>query len=286
MIITDNLSSQTGLLFLGLPKSGKSTYLGALAAVVENPNYKGVFSFSGYPEERHLLESLIECWLQCCTVERTKGQDPFPNTLHLRDSTSNVNVTLNIPDLSGEIYDRQCERRNCSSDYVELARATNFVMLFCHAGRNYRNDPIPHVDIENEKEIEELEVKWKPSNVSLGAKLVDLLQMLLTLRDGTEKLRVAVVISAWDMVEEIRAYNPQNPKDFLTRNVALLDQYLESQKDEIDFEIFGVSAQGGSYEEAGSKARLLALNPLERILIAQGDATSKDIALPIKWLIG
>lgn len=279
-------SSPAGLLFLGLPKSGKTTYLGALAAVVENPSYSGAYKFAAYPEERQLLESLIDNWLQCNEAERTKGQEPFPNTLHLSDSASGAEVTLNIPDLSGEIYDRQCERRNCSEEYVELARSTDLVMLFCHAGRNYRNDPIPRLEGGNEAEIDDLEVKWKPSNVSLGAKLVDLLQMLLLLREDAAKLRVAVIISAWDLVEAVREIEPINPKQFIVRSVSLLEQFLESRKSDLDFEVFGISAQGGDYNETESRNRLLALSPLERISVFTGDTLSRDIALPIKWLIG
>lgn len=289
--MTEEVDGYKSLLFIGLPGSGKSTFLGALAGCVEHADYEGSYSFGGYPEERALLEQLIDDWLQCNTVQRTKGQEPFANTLHLANKESGNTIVLDLPDLSGEIFDRQCERRNCSAEYVSMVESTNQVLLFCHAGKNYRNEPIPKIvgitDEEVDEEVKELEVKWNPNHLSLGGKLVDILQMLLEIRGEVPgKLKIAVVISAWDLVMGLQPVIKLTPSEFLDKNVSLLSQFLASQSAKIDYEIFGVSAQGGDYENGGAKNELLKMSPLGRISVANGEAISKDIALPVKWLIG
>ncbi len=112
-------------------------------------------------------------------------------------------------------------------------------------------------------------------------KLVELLQFAL--ERTTRKVRVAVVLSAWDLVESKTSLAPH---DYLTREMPLLGQFLDSNSDLLEHAVFGVSAQGGDITVAKEKQALLDLDDaLKRIKVRHGGVRSQDITKPIAWLL-
>ncbi len=92
--------------------------------------------------------------------------------------------------------------------------------------------------------------------------------------------KVAVIISAWDVIQETIT-----PKQWIEKRTPLLDQYLKANSDLIDYEVFGVSAQGGDIEK--DKDSLLDKNePYERIIAKDSDNNDISICEPIIWIKG
>jgi hypothetical protein len=110
------------------------------------------------------------------------------------------------------------------------------------------------------------------------AKLVELLQFLLELVD--QRLRVAVVVSAWDLVAEVG----QPPREYVSGRMPLLRQFLDANDDVVDHAVFGVSAQGGTIPD--DKSKLLELDSLKRIGVFHGSESDHDITRPLAWLLG
>jgi Double-GTPase 1 len=102
--------------------------------------------------------------------------------------------------------------------------------------------------------------------------------------------RVAIVLSAWDKVED----EGLTPEALLARDLPLLDQYLRQGTDGWEFRIYGLSAQGGDYEREGEaddpdrQAKAAAIREIEdassRIRLLLPDL-STDLTKPIAWLI-
>src|SRR5262249_8613954 len=121
---------------------------------------------------------------------------------------------------------------------------------------------------------------WSPEMLPTQVKLVELLQFLI--ERAQRKLRVAVVVSAWDLVDKFGA-----PHEFVSRELPLFQQFLDANDDLIEHSVFGVSAQGGDITVESEKQTLLELDDaLKRIKVRQGQDTGQDITKPIAWLLG
>lgn len=282
-----NGSRENSVLLLGLPGSGKSTYIGALAQMLESDGHNGCLILERYSEDRNELEALANEWLRCKPVSRTEGQSTRPIELVVRDSASNEIIKINVPDLSGETFERHCERRTCSQEYAELASGANCAILFVHSNRTYQNHPMEPGDTGQAPEdgTEILGDDWGPNKVSGQSKLVEILQTLLFLRDSDSPLRVAIMISAWDLVQSaLGTRDPMTPSQFLNSNIALLAQYLECNSQIIEFVVFGVSAQGGNYDDDVTRTCLLEKRPWERGIVTEVDGDHNDLSRPLRWL--
>jgi hypothetical protein len=108
--------------------------------------------------------------------------------------------------------------------------------------------------------------------------LVELLQFLLEL--AGKRLRVAVVVSAWDLVADVG----HTPHEYVSGRMPLLRQFLDANDDEVDHAVFGVSAQGGAIPS--EKSKLLELDSLKRIKVRYGNESDHDITKPLAWLLG
>ena len=77
------------------------------------------------------------------------------------------------------------------------------------------------------------------------------------------------------------------PHAFISRELPLLQQFLEANDDLLEHAVFGVSAQGGDIIVASAKQSLLELDDaLKRIRVRQDQDTGQDITKPIAWLLG
>ena len=86
---------------------------------------------------------------------------------------------------------------------------------------------------------------WLPGHAPTQVPLVDLLQHIARPPIGSGPRKVAVMIGAWDKVEGER----MKPEAFLAAKLPLLDQYLKAGRDGWTYRLYGLSAQGGEYDE-------------------------------------
>ena len=135
-----------------------------------------------------------------------------------------------------------------------------------------------------EAELEDWSADLAPTQV----KIVDLLQMLMSGDLYVGERRLALLISAWDQVEE----EEQTPTEIFANKLPLLDQYLRSARDPWTWHVWGISAQGGVYEDPEKQETFPETDKLrelerasDRIKVVDGNAISSDITKPLKWLI-
>lgn len=276
------------ILMIGLPSSGKTTFLAALWHVLDDQSSQTKLKLTSLSGDRTYLNRICENWRSCAALDRTQLEAEEQISLHLEGNVLG-RFELSVPDLSGESFELQLTERRIGVAYDGMLQKATGIVLFMHPDVRKGTLLTQAIQLEarlvgnvGQIESEALSSKdirpWSIENVPTQVQLVELLQFVL--ERISRKLKVAVVISAWDLVQNIG----KAPLDFLTRETPLLQQYLVTNSNDIDFQVFGVSAQGGDFPN--DKTSLLEKDAVERIVVRHGDNVSNDITRPLAWLLG
>jgi len=268
---------------IGLPRSGKTTFLAALWHLIDAGEVPTSLVLDSLVGNHEHLNEIVESWRRCLEVPRTSLAKETTVSIHFRASASDRTLALTFPDLSGESFDRQVERRYCSKQYVDGLTGEGGVMLFITADKPSDGLTILEVNsVLNEAHTEEPRDQlreWGPELVPPQVRLVELLQFVQRPPFEQRRRRLAVIVSAWDVV-----LTPQpSPEAWLAKELPLLHQFLECNGDNWDVRVYGVSAQGGNVRGAEREA-LLNLTPSQRIRCVGPSAGPHDLTSPILWL--
>ena len=283
------MSNAANLLFIGLPGSGKTTFLAALWHVLSDRSSATTLRLAKLSGDRTYLNQITNEWRECSQVPRTNLQSEQVVVLHL-DGEGFGLFDLSIPDLAGEAFKQQLTDRRISRHHDAFVQGATGVMLFLHPDvqkgtqltvARQLEAALPGGQKAETSAANSVPKAWSPEMLPHQAKLVELLQFLL--ERTQRKLRVAVVVSAWDLVESLG----MPPHAFISRELPLLKQFLEANDDLLGHAVFGVSAQGGDITVASEKKSLLELDDAwKRIKVRQDQDTGQDITKPIAWLLG
>ena len=277
-------------LVIGLPETGKTTFLAALWHVVCEKDILGGLQLERMHGLQNHQNNILGKWCNCERIERTKIPAEIIVSMLLFDPINGKTTEVYFPDMSGESFERQWEERKWTSEYDNLVRESSGALLFIHPEKVQEPHLISEVseaiaNIPQYKEyqdpVEKNETKeWLPRFAPTQVKIVDLLQFLY-IQDYLQKpFKIAVILSAWDLISDLI----DNPSQWITERLPLLDQYLKSNSDMFPHRFYGVSAQGGDLNK--DRARLLEkMNPTERIVIVGNDCPPHDITAPVKWIM-
>jgi len=284
---------------IGLPETGKTTFLAALWHVVVSDEVPGSLRLKEFPPERGYIEALTRKWLDLTHVGRT-SQSLTEIVMKLTTSDGIVEELI-FPDVSGELYREQMlAGRVCSRESHELFKTTSSILLFVNPGRLQRPVRVSETgEIENLPEtpkrapIDELDEKissaaatssktqipWSTDIIPTQVNMVELLQLVASI--SGKKLRIALVVSAWDKVAPSCA-----PSDWLRKELPLLHQLLVSNSSEYRYKVFGVSAFGGDPTKDVEALSRKHTQPSDRIIVQEDTGRPHhDITAPIRWLI-
>jgi hypothetical protein len=303
---------------MGLPESGKTTFLAALWHLLTNKKVAVRLKLEKLAaEEAPYLRAIATRWAQAKKQERTFQSGNKTIKLTLKSAGGEV-FDLTFPDIAGEAFSQMWETRECTIAVAEALRATG-VLLFIHvdkirppgwiaddaalaeglnvapgkadaAARPDAPENVP-TGASAEAPVESQAngtVKWKPESSPTQVQLVDMLRCLQVPPLNIGPRRLAVVLSAWDKVED----DEVSPEQFLALHLPLLHQYLEHGfTDGWSHRTFGVSAQGAEYDDAkgapsaeADRMRDMEV-PSQRIKVVVGDATSHDLTEPVNWIL-
>lgn len=278
---------------LGLPSSGKTTYLAALwHLLTSNEVDVGLKLVHLRGEGIEHLHLLVERWLRAKAQERTTEVKSRTVTMTLREKTGDE-FELHFPDMAGESFQRMWENRECDPSVAAQLRSCG-VLLFIHANK-YKVPTWVVDEVQQNKKLGIVPepaqpVAWKPEHSPTQVQLVDLLQSLQSASLDAGPRRLAIVLSAWDKA----AAEGHAPEAYLERHFPFLQQYLRSGVGEgWTWTVFGVSAQGGEYDEDDKPPREEAQRmrevdiPSQRIkvvTVTEG-AESHDLTEPLTWLL-
>lgn len=273
------------IIFSGLPNSGKTTFIAALWYSIFNRTDEGGYMCDSLENaENTYLDSITESWMLCNDVIRTAQHKPENVVIKIKNDSLDDRITLNIPDISGETFNSQFSQREWDDNFDSIIKEAQGLLLFVDP-RDKQNMPrlifaenayyrIFDDGAINEKPLVPWTEKLAPSQV----KLVDFLQMLDMHNQGVIT-KISVIISCWDLVS-----SQISPENWCQNQLPLLHQYLKANNENLKVKYFGVSSQGGTYDDEDLKNALLTKEPLDRIMVTDGIQSSNDILKPILWI--
>jgi hypothetical protein len=277
-------------LMLGLPKTGKTTFLAALWHVLKSNEVPGNLLMERREGDQEYLNLIADQWSRCAELDRTPRSGQMGVAIVLRDPVRGTLVRMCIPDMSGELYASQWEDRNCTAAFAELAAGAGGCLAFIHPGTLSQTAWIAGANAvydgwaggeeadqeEAAPEAAPSATPWSPRDAPTQVQMVEIFQFLVEL--AGRRLRLALVVSAWDLVTE-----NISPAAWVERELPLLWQFLRTNPEQFEVVYMGVSAQGGRTSDAAA----LLEHPVasHRIRMVGPEVEGHDITHPIRWLM-
>jgi hypothetical protein len=280
---------------VGLPRTGKTTFLAAFYHAVESEELELGMRVSALAAEREYLNRIREDWQHYREMPRTPFGAADTPSIRLEDVQARRGAEVFFPDLSGEWFERQWTERHWPAPYGELAQRASGALLFLHPERIVEPLRIEAADdLLREWEVGEQgadvpdlqptpDVPWDPSRSATQVQMVELLQFLRQNAGIQVPFPIAIIVSAWDVV--LRSERNATPITWLGHRLPLLSQYLYTNSEAFPSRVFGISAIGGDLRRDLPELRR-AQWPSERIRVIEGKVDLQhDITAPVRWLM-
>jgi hypothetical protein len=274
------------LVIIGLPGAGKTSFLAALWYLVQHKQVDHRLELKDFKGDMKYLNQIADLWAEFEPLPRTNPNTEQTVSMSLNDTATNNSFMLTTPDLSGETFVAQLVGRQFTASYDEFLRGSSGAMVFV-SSVDYRkpsriNIAEPLIEeigaVPNGDDDNSTSVPWDPEKMPTQVQVVELLQFIADRPYFKSPFRIALIISAWDSLLEEHT----TPATWMERELPLLAQFLESNRRLFDYTIYGVSAQGGDYEDVDKLTRML---PSERIMVVGRDAKNEhDLTEPLIWL--
>lgn len=269
------------LLMVGLPSSGKTTFLAALYELVQDESRPdGALALREQPADREYLYEINQTWLKVEELDHSNLSTPRHILLPLADPAGSP-LDLEIPDVAGERFEQGWTGEDWPAQLAEIATRADGVLLFVHGTELEPPVKLSPGDLTESEEGANTsgDDGWDATKAPTQTILADLLEALSELNDRT--LPVAVIVSAWD-----RAQGEVTPAAWLELNLPLVWQMLTWPGRAAAFDVFGVSAQGGDVTDPAEHDRLGRVSPVyERVAVVHDGERFTDISAPVRWLV-
>lgn len=308
--------SDHSVLFAGLPSTGKTTYL-ALTNVAITTNADAAITIESYKGNFEYLNEISGVLESCLVAEHTEVDAQGELSLDLLIHGEPAH--LHIPDISGETWEDALDTREWSRSFDEDVAGCDGLVLFVSAnnvemggtildaaalasalagggGSAPQGDAVPvtpssegstpdehsllPADAVDESSATDESTPAPHKRARVRATQVDAVDLLqfVARRNRTRPIRLSIVLSAWDTVKKV------TPAEWLDSTLPLLRQYLRNSRI-WDTRVFGVSAQGGDFNDQLAKDELLPKSAVERASVCAGDNEAVSIFAPILWAV-
>ena len=124
---------KANFVIMGLPASGKTTFLAALWHLIEAEETECRLLLDGYRGELKYLNQISEAWRSFQKVPRTSHTGDVDVTINLLDRETGAKGTAFFPDLAGETFDQQVEERRCKPKLIEELAVDDGILFFINA---------------------------------------------------------------------------------------------------------------------------------------------------------
>ena len=269
-------------MIVGLPGSGKSTFLGALWYNLCNNEGKMLMKKGDFPSQITLLQKLENLWQRVEKIERNSTEQNIVDDVEiiLKQNDTQEEITLNVPDFCGEKFYNIVEQGN-TDEIEEWCKESDSLLYMVSDVRS--NMFIDDDKMDNQSEGDEDVLPLDAKQMSPAAINMMILKFLLAHKKFK---RVVLAITRWDKVinDGIEPKNMENPEIWLKNNSPAFYNFVKHFFP--DVYIIGLSAQGCDYEKEGfdKEAVLIKTEDGNRAYVCDDDI-HYDLSLPLNFLL-
>lgn len=280
------------VILIGGPDTGKTNFIARLWVALRSGS--GALAASGTPDEIKYVEDAVNYLHQGSFAPRTDqnleaDQGSITIPLGLGESLEEELAVLVIPDISGEIWKKAVETTELQSERMSQLEGAFGALLFVRVLSSLNVNPLDWV---NAAELMERQGdNAQPDEMPTQVMLCEFLRFLeLKLPDHTpgQKARIAVIITAWDLLDSDRS--AAGPKAYLRKEYPLFTGRL-ADLDRFDIKIFAMSILGGDPQADQEFRDNLLDSDFESAGFVRFDHDGtveevNDVTLPVAWVIG
>lgn len=282
------LVEERSCFMIGMPSSGKTTYLVSLTSMLMFGECETALNLQNHdlPEGLNNIQNEIANFNKFQPVGRTIGTTEDWIEIPLCDERGNK-ICLHIPDLSGEIFRDLVHERVLKKEIALHLREADILLFFLNIETISEELRIP---LGEESAMELIEKDYDQPVIKQGkaqlaksepqekkpvtqTDLVELLQCALHL--SKKRVKVKFIISAWDSMEKQLPPDKRVPEDCMAKFLPLFLQFLHSNPERVDAEIWGVSAQGFDFSDQEEREKRMQddCENYARLIMPDGEET-------------
>jgi Double-GTPase 1 len=282
------------LCLVGLPATGKTTYIAALWAYLRSGLDESKWRVLEVPENTTYLNLIAQAWLDRKEMPRSApgATDTVQFTVQTPDGQP---VTIVVPDLPGEMFLNAVRRP--AIDTVAAAALTESQLLLIFVNGQKASTYAPLGDQEPPDGAEEEETDGEggggdenPADTDAGITPplpefvisdldsdtlnTELLQRVLYLLRDQAPPTLVVVVSAWDVLDG----TGKSPEKWLKDEQPMTWQFIDELRIRTTVGVIGVSAQGADY---GDHPTIHQTTTKDRPWGRDGDLNKTEITGPL-----
>jgi len=310
------------VLLIGGPETGKSNFLFKAWNCIFS--MLGVLEMDGLPADAEYLQDGAACQMRGEYAGHTTQAVQVISYIPIQmKGKPEQKATLVVPDVDGEQINRIYRERRWSAEWEDLVDADSAFLFFvrinsdllvvpldwiaCHDLYGFKTasqevaaefegqrastlttgpkDPAPDRPTEGSKALDGSKTE-APTQIVL----VDLIQFILTaIREkcpNPPRTKVGFVLTGWDSVPVDFV---GGPAAWIQDNMPFLAQFLDCNRDVLDFEYFGSSVFSGDPENNQEYLNEMSHKDprtLGYIKVGASDSAEPDFTIPIAWALG
>ena len=286
------MKPSNSIVMIGAPESGKTNYLARVweALCGEQDRLRAT---STDDDIRYVMDALSHL-LQGKFAPRTEkgvemAQGCSVEVAWERDGRMEQ-AALVVPDVNGELWERAVETNELPEEWLTNVRGSVGALVFVRVASSVNRPALDWVTagellrLEGASESADRDEVQIPTDVQL-CEFVRFLEFALGEDTAVGRPRVAVMVTAWDMVDSSRAqYGPEN---YLGEEFPLFAGRL-ADVSKLETEVFGVSVVGGDFSDMDFRERFLdgEIGDFGFVVGVAGVGPAEgDVTTPLHWIL-
>jgi hypothetical protein len=280
--------SDRSIVMIGEPNSGKTNYLARLWASLRES--LGLLTAPDAPPDIKYVEDALSHLLQGHFAPRSETNTDYVGqgisiVVRPRGKTG-PDTRLLIPDVSGELWKAAIDSGEIPSSWLEKVRDASGALLFVRVGSEQNVAPLDWVTSAQLLSMPVMGDSGEDTrSVSTQVCLCEFLRFLeKTLRRDAGVPRVAILVTAWDRLDEHRA--ALGPTAYLSSEYPMLAGRI-ADISTLDVRVYGVSVVGGDFIDEQFSQQFSAMEFSDAgYVVDDGLIKVADVTLPIAWAVG
>ena len=284
--------STRSVILIGGPDTGKTNFVGRLWVALRTGG--GALTASGTPDEIKYVEDAVTYLHQGIFAPRTdKNLEADQGSVTIPLSPDEFHgeeiAQLIVPDISGEVWKEAVETNELAPERMAQLESAVGALLFVRVLSPLNVNPLDWVNAADlmEHQGDDARQGDMPTQVML-CEFLRFLELKLPDRTTGRKPRIAVIVTAWDLLDNDRS--AAGPRVYLEKQYPLFAGRL-ADIDRFDVNIFAMSILGGDPKlDKGFRDELLksGIKSAGFVRFDHGGSVEEvsDVTLPVAWAIG